>query len=1651
MPKGLGDHPKGSQTNPRGLGHGRLPAVPALQGDLQGVPEEPIQQLTTVSSKKLRQMKLALKQAISFWKSIQKMFSASGMDDDAITDQIRRLNSEILEDLLLHPKGTKKTRQAAEVMHLTPTQLKTVAEIYNPGCFGKLAHKHGLLRGLAFDITLGTDLLQASNRDGVKHYIRTVKPGLVLLAPPCEMYSQLQNLLKHLREKDPIKMRRFLSRKREAHQLLSFAVEIAWICIELNLTFVLEHPWAASSWVTRTVSKLLEHETVEVSRCDQCMFGLRSFTNQPHRKRTGFATNNPRIAEALRVTCDGAHKHQHIIGGHLSKNTQVYPEALLHKILKVYKQSIPDQLQYRTSSDIIAQDIHINNYLIESIQPLDPMSEAEISAAWKEILAVGDGSVGHPAAVDLDLDLDLSSEEPQEDPPEPALPADPEQPDPNDQGDRDLPRSRPVQLAGLIRKAHEGLGHPSSERFLRILKYSNAKKEVLDAARTFRCTACERNKQVRPPRRAAPPREIDINEIVGVDVVWLPSFEENKTVPSLNIIDWNTHFQMMVPMKNKSPESVREAYRHWLRFFGPPKNLALDLGREFEGSFALRAETDGSFIDPSSVESPFQRGITERNGKTFKLMLSKAMERHVCKDHREWEELVDVVVFQKNRLLMRNGFSPIQRVIGFTPKIPGGLLSGDASNRSFPDKVRLGDEGVVRAMKMRKAASIAFHQTECEDALRRAISSGPRPFQNFEVGEVVYFWRVGQGSTRKPAPTYWHGPARVVMTDPPSTLWLSYQGTLVKASPERVRRTAEEEQLTLTGWIDDLAQTRDRLDQEPKRGFLDLSEDPLPVNEDDPGNSDYEASIAPIDEKDEDTLPWQGPLPVVERRLKRKTDVRGHGAEDEEMPEVLLPEEEARDNVDRDSPPNPDLRPEVALPPNEPPDDQPGAVAGLKRDSPEDDRELEEPEAKRIRNDFLDIMFAKVNALIQTRQRKEVKPHELNKNNKLAFDKATNKEVNNNINIGAYLPISLEESARARQEHPEKVMSSRYVYTAKPLEQHEVGEAQLDGLLLDWSSSEPHKAKVRHVMQGYSEDGSEFLNSTTPQITRDGAMFVVQIIASMSWNLGFMDFTQAFHSGDPIDRLLFAEQPREGMPNMVPGQLIKILKTCYGLTDGPFAWYRHISRVLTELGYEASRADPCLFFLHGDLHQGQRPLLGIIALATDDLLHGGGPEHLERMEDLKKRYKMGKYQFSNGRFCGKNYRTLDDGSIIIDQEHFVQEKVNVIKIDSARRKQRYSKCTDQEISDLRALLGSLSWLSKESRPDLAGRTALLQQTLPQPRVRDLIEANLVAAEAYKHADSGIKVSAIPISDLRVGVISDASWGNAKGEKTLENSKNDWWEESATTWTRHHVDPRSTLFHPAASPDGPDLHDLMPTRRTIYQNKDYIDNWTTPAGVSATTSKDWTGRTVFEKQPNGVKLPHDNINELFLQLLNTSSQGGAITMYYDKKLETSPDPQKVTIASWKSTRLKRKTVNTLSAECQAMVGAVGNAHWHRFLLLEALGHSLSGDDWERQLAAIPYVSVTDSKSLFDCLHKLICSYTQADDKRTAIDIAILKDDLQRSGGHARWIEGTNMLADPLTKKMKSAFLRGVANDGLWSISFHGHQKLKDQYDVLFTSV
>ena len=256
---------------------------------------------------------------------------------------------------------------------------------------------------------------------------------------------------------------------------------------------------------------------------------------------------------------------------------------------------------------------------------------------------------------------------------------------------------------------------------------------------------------------------------------------------------------------------------------------------------------------------------------------------------------------------------------------------------------------------------------------------------------------------------------------------------------------------------------------------------------------------------------------------------------------------------------------------------------------------------------------------------------------------------------------------------------------------------------------------------------------------------------------------------------------------------MKLLKTCYGLTDGPSAWFKHIVRYLTqELGYRQSIVDPCLFFLDspGSEHAGQsappsqRQIEGILALATDDLLHGGSELHLQKMEQLRKKYVLGKFTWGAGRFVGKQFTPMAVGSIRVDQEFYTKSRVQEIPLSRDRKRRRFSRCNDVEIEQLRALL---AWLAKETRVDLAGQVALVQQAFPRPMVKDIIRANGIARVALENADLGIKAMPIPLDRLRAGVITDAAWGHSREfGKFLEESSDDFWEETPTSWIRHHT-------------------------------------------------------------------------------------------------------------------------------------------------------------------------------------------------------------------------------------------------------------------------
>lgn len=128
-----------------------------------------------------------------------------------------------------------------------------------------------------------------------------------------------------------------------------------------------------------------------------------------------------------------------------------------------------------------------------------------------------------------------------------------------------------------------------------------------------------------------------------------------------------------------------------------------------------------------------------------------------------------------------------------------------------------------------------------------------------------------------------------------------------------------------------------------------------------------------------------------------------------------------------------------------------------------------------------------------------------------------------------------------------------------------------------------------------------------------------------------------------------------------------------------------------------------------------------------------------------------------------------------------------------------------------------------------------------------------------------------------------------------------------------------------------------------------------------------------------------------------------------------DDNKSALIDWSSHRLSRVAGNTLTAETLALMDGVDAAVSYRHTLMEMLGIPIS--------AIIGY---TDCKSLYDNL----CTSHIAQEKRLRIELAALREHVNKNELCLKWISTKEQIADSLTKEgVSSELLRKVVQEGL----------------------
>ena len=141
------------------------------------------------------------------------------------------------------------------------------------------------------------------------------------------------------------------------------------------------------------------------------------------------------------------------------------------------------------------------------------------------------------------------------------------------------------------------------------------------------------------------------------------------------------------------------------------------------------------------------------------------------------------------------------------------------------------------------------------------------------------------------------------------------------------------------------------------------------------------------------------------------------------------------------------------------------------------------------------------------------------------------------------------------------------------------------------------------------------------------------------------------------------------------------------------------------------------------------------------------------------------------------------------------------------------------------------------------------------------------------------------------------------------------------------------------------------------------------------------------------------------------------------------PSPFALLSHKSHCLKQKCASTLAAETQIMSEALAEVEWIRGFFEELTNPCFNIVEWAEEsrnrglmVAArssdaplrLPKVlSIGNAKNLYDHLHTETSG--GANDRRTAIDIQIIRSSMEAQGATVRWVDHGGMYADAMTKR------------------------------------
>ena len=372
---------------------------------------------------------------------------------------------------------------------------------------------------------------------------------------------------------------------------------------------------------------------------------------------------------------------------------------------------------------------------------------------------------------------------------------------------------------------------------------------------------------------------------------------------------------------------------------------------------------------------------------------------------------------------------------------------------------------------------------------------------------------------------------------------------------------------------------------------------------------------------------------------------------------------------------------------------------------------------------------------------KELDPRFFSTEERKAFDVADKKEWESWVKNRVIRRLTPEEARR--------VVDLKNIFKA-PARIVRVNKGAMQGIF---------QPKSRMVIPGHLDPHLGQYRSDAPTVMWISVQLAKAVCAMKKWRALTFDVTTAFLSGKEVDKEVMVRAPPEGLPAIPemkepavkPGELLRVVKSAYGLSEAPRLWYLRAKELLEEAGFEELQMAKATFLKRSKKNQ---EVEAILCLHVDRKLAPAIQQSIDKRFAIKEWKDLEKEPET---FLGVK-TSYADGAFTDDMTEYI-DKISFAPEETPSEEPLVGK----QLSAFRRLIMQLRWPSHHVLPEFLYRVSELAQRVSHAKGGDLKYGNKVLKSMKESAAQGkatMKIPAISGEPLLIGFF-DASLGTSK--------------------------------------------------------------------------------------------------------------------------------------------------------------------------------------------------------------------------------------------------------------------------------------------------